>query len=191
MWTTWLQARVLCCICFKPGFWKTGSTKVISMALVLMLWRMFWTVERSVSSKSSLMWVLLGFFPSGAPSLTWPYCGVSSVLTSVASWPGLHCKWELVLNWPMYDDCPVLGHPVSEDTWAQAYIIYVKPPTAERMKKTRKDAQITTNYYVNIPFKVSTLMVLLSFLRFFHWPGSLSRFEPLFPKIPGNNMPSL
>lgn len=29
----------------------------------------------------------------------------------------------------------------------------MKPPTAERMKKTRKDAQITTNYYVNIPFK--------------------------------------
>nr|XP_023828350.1 MAGUK p55 subfamily member 4-like [Salvelinus alpinus] len=35
----------------------------------------------------------------------------------------------------------------------KAYIIYVKPPTAERMKETRKDAQITTNYYVNIPFK--------------------------------------
>lgn len=43
----------------------------------------------------------------------------------------------------------------------KAYIIYVKPPTAERMKETRKDAQITTNYYVNRPFKVSTLMVLL------------------------------
>ncbi|XP_055786386.1 MAGUK p55 subfamily member 4-like [Salvelinus fontinalis] len=35
----------------------------------------------------------------------------------------------------------------------KAYIIYVKPPTAERMKETRKEAQITTNYYVNIPFK--------------------------------------
>ncbi|XP_045071440.1 MAGUK p55 subfamily member 4-like, partial [Coregonus clupeaformis] len=35
----------------------------------------------------------------------------------------------------------------------KAYIIYVKPPTAERMKETRKDAQITTNYYVNRPFK--------------------------------------
>uniref|UniRef100_A0A8C7JV97 MAGUK p55 scaffold protein 4 n=1 Tax=Oncorhynchus kisutch TaxID=8019 RepID=A0A8C7JV97_ONCKI len=35
----------------------------------------------------------------------------------------------------------------------KAYIIYVKPPTAERMKETRKDAQITTNYYDNRPFK--------------------------------------
>lgn len=33
-----------------------------------------------------------GVLISGASSLTWPYCGVSSVLTSVASWPGLHCK---------------------------------------------------------------------------------------------------
>uniref|UniRef100_A0A8C8H593 Membrane protein, palmitoylated 4a (MAGUK p55 subfamily member 4) n=1 Tax=Oncorhynchus tshawytscha TaxID=74940 RepID=A0A8C8H593_ONCTS len=40
----------------------------------------------------------------------------------------------------------------------KAYIIYVKPPTAEQMKETRKDTQIATNDYVNIPFKVSPLM---------------------------------
>ncbi|XP_041835214.1 MAGUK p55 subfamily member 4 [Melanotaenia boesemani] len=35
----------------------------------------------------------------------------------------------------------------------QAYIIYVKPPTLERLRETRQDSYITTNYYVNRPFK--------------------------------------
>ncbi|KAF1371967.1 hypothetical protein PFLUV_G00276560 [Perca fluviatilis] len=35
----------------------------------------------------------------------------------------------------------------------RAYIIYVKPPPPERLKETRRDSYITTNYYVNRPFK--------------------------------------
>ncbi|XP_036396655.1 MAGUK p55 subfamily member 4 [Megalops cyprinoides] len=35
----------------------------------------------------------------------------------------------------------------------KAYIIFVKPPSIARMKQTRKNAQIITNYYVNRPFK--------------------------------------
>ncbi|KAF3857461.1 hypothetical protein F7725_009320, partial [Dissostichus mawsoni] len=35
----------------------------------------------------------------------------------------------------------------------KAYIIYVKPPPHERLKETRRGAHITTNYYVNRPFK--------------------------------------
>ncbi|XP_034061200.1 MAGUK p55 subfamily member 4 isoform X1 [Gymnodraco acuticeps] len=35
----------------------------------------------------------------------------------------------------------------------KAYIIYVKPPPHERLKETRRVAHITTNYYVNRPFK--------------------------------------
>ncbi|TDG96391.1 hypothetical protein EPR50_G00241320 [Perca flavescens] len=35
----------------------------------------------------------------------------------------------------------------------RAYIIYVKPPPPERLKETRRDSYITTNYYVNQPFK--------------------------------------
>ncbi|KAK0155779.1 MAGUK p55 subfamily member 4 [Merluccius polli] len=35
----------------------------------------------------------------------------------------------------------------------KAYVIYVKPPSAERLRETRQDALITTNYYVNRPFK--------------------------------------
>ncbi|XP_029304957.1 MAGUK p55 subfamily member 4 [Cottoperca gobio] len=35
----------------------------------------------------------------------------------------------------------------------KAYIIYVKPPPQERLKETRQDSYITTNYYVNRPFK--------------------------------------
>lgn len=37
----------------------------------------------------------------------------------------------------------------------KAYIIYVKPPPLERLRETRQNASITTNYYVNRPFKVS------------------------------------
>ncbi|MFT7818149.1 MAGUK p55 subfamily member 4-like [Arapaima gigas] len=33
------------------------------------------------------------------------------------------------------------------------YVIFVKPPSSARMRKTRKNAQIITNYYVNRPFK--------------------------------------
>ncbi|KPP79505.1 MAGUK p55 subfamily member 4-like [Scleropages formosus] len=33
------------------------------------------------------------------------------------------------------------------------YIIFVKPPSCARMRKTRKNAQIITNYFVNRPFK--------------------------------------
>lgn len=36
----------------------------------------------------------------------------------------------------------------------RAYIIYVKPPSLERLRETRQDSYITTNYYVNKPFKV-------------------------------------
>ncbi|KAJ8349898.1 hypothetical protein SKAU_G00250280 [Synaphobranchus kaupii] len=35
----------------------------------------------------------------------------------------------------------------------KAYIIFVKPPSAARMKQTRKNAQLITNYYINRPFK--------------------------------------
>uniref|UniRef100_A0AAQ6IJR6 MAGUK p55 scaffold protein 4b n=1 Tax=Anabas testudineus TaxID=64144 RepID=A0AAQ6IJR6_ANATE len=35
----------------------------------------------------------------------------------------------------------------------KAYIIYVKPPPLERLRETRQDSYITTNYYVNRPFK--------------------------------------
>nr|XP_033471645.1 MAGUK p55 subfamily member 4 [Epinephelus lanceolatus] len=35
----------------------------------------------------------------------------------------------------------------------RAYIIYVKPPPLERLRETRQDSYITTNYYVNRPFK--------------------------------------
>ncbi|XP_053273266.1 MAGUK p55 subfamily member 4 [Pleuronectes platessa] len=35
----------------------------------------------------------------------------------------------------------------------KAYIIYVKPPPLEHLRETRQDSCITTNYYVNRPFK--------------------------------------
>uniref|UniRef100_A0AAX7T9E3 Membrane protein, palmitoylated 4-like n=1 Tax=Astatotilapia calliptera TaxID=8154 RepID=A0AAX7T9E3_ASTCA len=35
----------------------------------------------------------------------------------------------------------------------RAFVIYVKPPTLERLRETRQDSYITTNYYVNRPFK--------------------------------------
>uniref|UniRef100_A0A3Q3LDV3 MAGUK p55 scaffold protein 4, like n=1 Tax=Labrus bergylta TaxID=56723 RepID=A0A3Q3LDV3_9LABR len=35
----------------------------------------------------------------------------------------------------------------------RAYVIYVKPPPLERLRETRREAFITTNYYVNRPFK--------------------------------------
>ncbi|XP_056157384.1 MAGUK p55 subfamily member 4 [Lampris incognitus] len=35
----------------------------------------------------------------------------------------------------------------------KAYVIYVKPPPIERLRETRQDAQITTNYYVNRTLK--------------------------------------
>ncbi|KAM6893764.1 MAGUK p55 subfamily member 4 [Xenentodon cancila] len=35
----------------------------------------------------------------------------------------------------------------------RGYIIYVKPPPLERLRDTRRDSYITTNYYVNRPFK--------------------------------------
>ncbi|XP_013856634.1 MAGUK p55 subfamily member 4 isoform X2 [Austrofundulus limnaeus] len=35
----------------------------------------------------------------------------------------------------------------------KAFIIYVKPPPLERLRVTRQDSYITTNYYVNRPFK--------------------------------------
>ncbi|KAJ8410135.1 hypothetical protein AAFF_G00211760 [Aldrovandia affinis] len=36
----------------------------------------------------------------------------------------------------------------------KAYVIFVKPPSNARMKQTRKNAQLITDYYVNRPFKV-------------------------------------
>uniref|UniRef100_A0A3Q3KDK5 Uncharacterized protein n=1 Tax=Monopterus albus TaxID=43700 RepID=A0A3Q3KDK5_MONAL len=35
----------------------------------------------------------------------------------------------------------------------RAYVIYVKPPPLERLRQTRQDSYITTNYYVNRTFK--------------------------------------
>uniref|UniRef100_H2TJB9 MAGUK p55 scaffold protein 4 n=1 Tax=Takifugu rubripes TaxID=31033 RepID=H2TJB9_TAKRU len=35
----------------------------------------------------------------------------------------------------------------------KAYVIYVKPPTLERLRESRKTAHITTTYYVNRPFQ--------------------------------------
>ncbi|XP_073351570.1 MAGUK p55 subfamily member 4 [Pagrus major] len=35
----------------------------------------------------------------------------------------------------------------------RAYVVYVKPPPLERLRETRQEAFITTNYYVNRPFK--------------------------------------
>uniref|UniRef100_A0A096M1F8 MAGUK p55 scaffold protein 4 n=1 Tax=Poecilia formosa TaxID=48698 RepID=A0A096M1F8_POEFO len=34
----------------------------------------------------------------------------------------------------------------------RAYVVYVKPPPLERLRETRQDSYITTNYYVNRPF---------------------------------------
>uniref|UniRef100_A0A7N8XVH5 Membrane protein, palmitoylated 4b (MAGUK p55 subfamily member 4) n=1 Tax=Mastacembelus armatus TaxID=205130 RepID=A0A7N8XVH5_9TELE len=36
------------------------------------------------------------------------------------------------------------------------YIIYVKPPPLERLRETRQDSYIITNYYVNRPFKIES-----------------------------------
>ncbi|KAI4794420.1 hypothetical protein KUCAC02_032073 [Chaenocephalus aceratus] len=57
----------------------------------------------------------------------------------------------------------------------KAYIIYVKPPPHERLKETRRGAHITTNYYVNRPFKDEDFQEIeesarkssLSFCQFF------------------------
>ncbi|XP_072235615.1 MAGUK p55 subfamily member 4 [Leuresthes tenuis] len=35
----------------------------------------------------------------------------------------------------------------------RGYVIYVKPPPLERLRQTRRDSCITTNYYINRPFK--------------------------------------
>uniref|UniRef100_A0A8C5G8N7 Membrane protein, palmitoylated 4-like n=1 Tax=Gouania willdenowi TaxID=441366 RepID=A0A8C5G8N7_GOUWI len=35
----------------------------------------------------------------------------------------------------------------------RAYIIYVKPPPLERLRESRRESLITTNYYINRPFK--------------------------------------
>ncbi|XP_074520803.1 MAGUK p55 subfamily member 4-like [Halichoeres trimaculatus] len=35
----------------------------------------------------------------------------------------------------------------------RAYVIYIKPPPLERLRETRQESVITTNYYVNRPFK--------------------------------------
>lgn len=37
----------------------------------------------------------------------------------------------------------------------RAYVIYIKPPPLERLRETRQESVITTNYYVNRPFKVN------------------------------------
>jgi len=36
----------------------------------------------------------------------------------------------------------------------RAYIVYVKPPSQERLKETRRDSLITTSCYASRPFKV-------------------------------------
>ena len=36
----------------------------------------------------------------------------------------------------------------------KAFIIFIKPPSAERLRETRQEAVITTDYYANRPFKV-------------------------------------
>ncbi|KAM3857057.1 MAGUK p55 subfamily member 4 [Diretmus argenteus] len=35
----------------------------------------------------------------------------------------------------------------------RAYVIYVKPPPPDRLRETRRDAHITSNYYISQPFK--------------------------------------
>ncbi|KAG7233912.1 hypothetical protein CRUP_021693, partial [Coryphaenoides rupestris] len=35
----------------------------------------------------------------------------------------------------------------------KAFIVYVKPPPTELLRETRQEAVITTNYYVDRPFK--------------------------------------
>lgn len=47
----------------------------------------------------------------------------------------------------------------------RAYIIYVKPPPLERLKETRQDSYITTNYYVNRPFKVSSVCNMIKHIK--------------------------
>lgn len=37
----------------------------------------------------------------------------------------------------------------------KAYIIFIKPPPLQRLRATRVKASVTTNYYVNRPFKVT------------------------------------
>lgn len=37
----------------------------------------------------------------------------------------------------------------------KAFVIYVKPPTLERLRESRKTASVATSYYVNRPFRVN------------------------------------
>ncbi|KAM9327449.1 MAGUK p55 subfamily member 4 [Pholidichthys leucotaenia] len=43
--------------------------------------------------------------------------------------------------------------PAARTHELKAYVIYVKPPPLECLRETRRDSYITTNYYVNRPFK--------------------------------------
>uniref|UniRef100_A0A3Q0QQ49 MAGUK p55 scaffold protein 4 n=1 Tax=Amphilophus citrinellus TaxID=61819 RepID=A0A3Q0QQ49_AMPCI len=49
--------------------------------------------------------------------------------------------------------CVIDIEPNARTHELRAYVIYVKPPPLERLRETRRDAYITTNYYVNRPFK--------------------------------------
>lgn len=40
----------------------------------------------------------------------------------------------------------------------KAYVIYVKPPSLERLRESRQGAYVTTSYYINRPFKVSVFI---------------------------------
>ncbi|CAL9698730.1 unnamed protein product [Knipowitschia caucasica] len=42
----------------------------------------------------------------------------------------------------------------------RAFVVYIKPPSAERLRKTRHNAQILTNYYATRPFKEEDLVEL-------------------------------
>uniref|UniRef100_A0A3P9CLV2 MAGUK p55 scaffold protein 4 n=1 Tax=Maylandia zebra TaxID=106582 RepID=A0A3P9CLV2_9CICH len=49
--------------------------------------------------------------------------------------------------------CVIDIEPNARTHELRAFVIYVKPPTLERLRETRQDSYITTNYYVNRPFK--------------------------------------
>ncbi|XP_054636530.1 MAGUK p55 subfamily member 4 isoform X2 [Dunckerocampus dactyliophorus] len=62
----------------------------------------------------------------------------------------------------------------------RAYIVYVKPPSLERLRQTRRNSFITTEYYINRPFKVVIVPVSsFSLSSFQTGTGRIVRFTCL------------
>ncbi|XP_037331819.2 MAGUK p55 subfamily member 4 [Pungitius pungitius] len=64
----------------------------------------------------------------------------------------------------------------------KAYIIYVKPPTHDRLKETRQDSYITTNYYTNRPFKEEDFQEMEEAARMME-----SHYSPFFDQVMVND----